>query len=67
MLLAGFLDVLLYPGEPPIRSQTVESIEIRHEPLDVNLFGWSIHWLVVFFVLSVLSGFAFRRVLGVEL
>lgn len=63
----GFFEVLLYPGEPPIRSETVESIEIRHEPLDVGLFGWSIHWLVVFFVLSVLSGFAFRRVLGVEL
>jgi uncharacterized membrane protein (DUF106 family) len=63
----GFLDVLLYPGEPPIRSETVESIEIRHEPLDIGLFGLSIHWLVLFFVLSVLSGFAFRRVLGVEL
>jgi hypothetical protein len=45
----------------------VESIEIKYKSLDLKLFGWSVNWLVFFFLLSILSGFAFRRVLGVEI
>ena len=61
-------DLLLYPGEPPIdESQVVEAIEITYRQLDLSLFGWSVDWLVLFFVLSLASGFAFRKVLGVEI
>jgi hypothetical protein len=63
----GALSALLYPGEPPLRGGAIEAIEIRYAPLELPLFDWQLHWLVVFFVLSVLSGFAFRRVLGVEI
>jgi uncharacterized membrane protein (DUF106 family) len=63
----NFFDVLLYPGEPPISSRAVESIEVKYKPLDLKLFGWSVNWLVFFFLLSILSGFALRRVLGVEI
>jgi len=63
----NFLDLLFYPGEAPIRSETVESIEITHPTLDLDLFGWSVNWLVFFIVLSIVTGFAFRRVLGVEI
>jgi hypothetical protein len=63
----SFFDVLLYPGEPPIPSGAVESIEIKYKPLDRELFGWSVNWLFFFFVLSIVAGFAFRRVLGVEI
>jgi uncharacterized membrane protein (DUF106 family) len=62
-----FFDVLLYPGEPPISSRAVESIEIKYKPLELELLGWSVNWLVFFFLLSILAGFAFRRVLGVEI
>ena len=43
-----FLDLLLYPGEPPIRSDAVESIEITHSPLPLAVFGWSVNWIVFF-------------------
>ena len=60
-------DLLLYPGEPPLaRSGAVKSVEITYRRLDLSIFGWSIDWLVCFFVLSIASGFAFRKVLGVE-
>jgi hypothetical protein len=61
-------EVLLYPGEPPLSgSGAVEAVEVKYRSLDLSLFGWSIPWLAVFLVLSILSGFAFRRVLGVEI
>jgi hypothetical protein len=63
----GLLDVLLYPGEPPVPSGAVVSVEVAYRPLELQLFGWPLNWLVVFFLLSILAGFAFRRVLGVEI
>ena len=65
---SGFTDLLLYPGEPPIaQSDVVKTIEIRYRRLDLSMFGWSVDWLVLFFVLSIASGFAFRKVLDVEI
>ena len=65
---SGFTDLLLYPGEPPIaQSDVVKTIEITYRRLDLSMFGWSVDWLVLFFVLSIASGFAFRKVLGVEI
>jgi len=63
----SFFDLLLYPGEPPIRSDAVESIEITHEPLALALFGWSVNWIAFFILLSIIAGFALRRTLGVEI
>jgi len=64
----SLIDQLLYPGEAPISSaRQVESVEITYEPLDVSLFGWRIHWMIIFFVASLVFGFAFRRPLGVEI
>jgi hypothetical protein len=64
---AGVWTMLLYPGEEPIDSDVVESVEVLYGQLELSVLGWPIHWVVLFFVLSVASGFAFRRVLGVEI
>ncbi len=64
----GVLDALLWPGEPPIeRTSLVRAVEVRYADLAISLFGWRLHWLLVFFVASTAFGFAFRRVLGVEI
>jgi len=64
---AGVLDMLLYPGESPIPgSSPVESIQVNYKPLELAVFGWHIHWLVLFFVLSIVFGFALKGVMGVE-
>lgn len=61
------IDMLLYPGEAPISAQSsIESIEVRHPDLSINVFGLNIHWLVLFFVLSIAFGFAFKDLLGVQ-
>jgi hypothetical protein len=61
------LELLLYPGEEPLDSRSVRAVEVRYQPLSLTVLGWDVHWLVLFFVLSVASSFAFKGVLGVEL
>ena len=61
------IDLLLYPGTNPIPSRNpIESVEIAYPLLDLRAFGWNVHWLVAFFVLSMVFGFASKDILGVE-
>jgi hypothetical protein len=64
----NWLDLLLYPGEEPLESgQRAKSIEVRYQPLSLTVMGWDLHWLILFFILSITVSFAFKGVLGVEL
>jgi hypothetical protein len=63
----NWLDLLLYPGEAPLDAGSVRAIEVRYQPLPLMVLGWNVHWLVLFFVLSIASSFAFKGALGVEL
>jgi uncharacterized membrane protein (DUF106 family) len=63
----GPLHFLLYPAEKYIPSQSgIESVEVNYPPLPLSVFGWNIHWLVLFFVLSVGFGFLLKGVFGIE-
>lgn len=63
-----FIDELFNPGEAPLpRNFPLKSIEITYPGQRLNLFGWHIHWLIVFFVLSIAFGFAFKGVFKVEI
>jgi hypothetical protein len=64
----GWLTSLLYPGEAPIGKQsTIESIEIRYPELEILVFGKHVNWLIIFLLLSLIVGFAFKGVLGVKI
>ena len=63
----GMWDTLTYPGEPPIpSSHPVEAVEIVYPSLDLSVFGLAVNWVVAFFGLSMVFGFAFKDMLGVE-
>jgi len=65
---AHWLTSLLYPGEAPIPSHsTIASIEIVYPELDIFILGWRIDWLILFLVLSLGLGYAFKGVLGVQI
>ncbi len=65
---ASWLDFLLYPAEPRLEAQTgISAVEIVYKTLPLQLLGWNLDWLIVFFVLSVVAGFALKGVLGVQL
>jgi uncharacterized membrane protein (DUF106 family) len=64
----GFLDELLYPGEAAVPADSpFESITIDYADADMNFFGFGIHWLIVFFVLSMAFAFALRKPFGVTI
>lgn len=56
----GFLDELLYPAEPPLPDGSFRSIAVNYPEVDVNVFGWEIHWMIVYFVLSIVFAFALK-------
>jgi hypothetical protein len=59
---------LLYPGENPLPGDTpVREIEVLYPAKSLNFFGISVHWLVVYFILSIIFGFAFKGVFKVEI
>jgi hypothetical protein len=65
---AGLLNQLLYPVEPPIDPEMpVAAIEIAYPEREVSLLGYSVDWMVAFFVMSVALAWLLRSRMGVEL
>jgi hypothetical protein len=64
----SFVDKLLWPGEDPISSShAIQSVEIIYPALSIRAFGWNLNWIFLFFVLSIIFGYAFKGVIGVEI
>jgi uncharacterized membrane protein (DUF106 family) len=56
----GFLDELLYPAEPPLPAGGFESIAVTYPEANVDVFGIELHWMIVYFVLSIAFAFLLR-------
>ena len=64
----NLLDQLLYPAEAPLPGDSaIRSISLSYPERDVDVFGWPLHWLIVFFALTLVFGFALRGPLGVTI
>lgn len=64
----SWINNLLYPGEAPIsKDSAIESIEIIYPALDITFLGFGMDWLILFFVLSMVFGFALKGKLGVSI
>jgi hypothetical protein len=62
------LEIILNPGEKPIpKNPLIKRIEVGYPSRLIEIFGWKTHWLVLFFVFSIISGFTLKGVFGVEL
>lgn len=65
---SNFFDQLLYPVEPPIPdNRLVESVTVRYPVAEVSLLGWKTHWMVAFFLLTLVLAFVLQRPLRVSL
>jgi uncharacterized membrane protein (DUF106 family) len=63
----GPLQSLLYPAEKPIPAESqIESIQVHYPSLPLSVLGWEVHWLVLFFALSVGFGFLLKGLFGIE-
>ena len=64
---AGTWDAFLYPVDQSIaRDSVVERIVVDYPARDLSILGLSLHWLLVFFVVSVVFGYALKGVFGIE-
>lgn len=64
----SFFPQILHPVEPPITEyDKIESISISYKPYEMNVFGFEIHWMIVFFVLTIIIAFALKGVFGVQI
>lgn len=67
-LAPGFVNQLLYPAEAPLPADSgLASIELTYPEREISLLGWETHWLVAFFILSIVIAFALRNRFGVVL
>jgi uncharacterized membrane protein (DUF106 family) len=56
----GFVDELLYPAEPPLAEGPFAQVAVTYPEAEVDVFGFEIHWMIVYFILSMLFAFALR-------
>jgi hypothetical protein len=65
---AGGLDELFHPGERALpRGSAIVSIEVTYPSARLSYFGWRMHWLAAFFLLSIAFGFGLKGVFKVEI
>ena len=65
---SGGWDALNHPGEALLPSNLpVVSVEVAYPPAGLSLFGWSMHWLVAYFLLSIIFGFGLKGLFKVEI
>jgi len=68
MVGTSVMDLILNPGEDPIEPDVfINKIEIGYPAREIRVFGWLNHWLVLFFVISIAGGFAFRKIMKTEI
>jgi hypothetical protein len=67
--LRGDLELqLLYPSEPLIPAESgIRSIAVDYPEGLVDLFGWPVHWLIVYLLFSLLAALLVSRRLGVTI
>jgi hypothetical protein len=64
----SIIQQLLYPGEKALPGATpLTSIEIIYPSGGLNFLGINVHWLVAYFLLSIIFGFAFKGIFKVEI
>jgi uncharacterized membrane protein (DUF106 family) len=64
---AGILAVWARPAERPLpNGSPFREVALSYPERDLRLFGIGAHWLLVFFVVSVVFGFAIKGFVGVE-
>jgi uncharacterized membrane protein (DUF106 family) len=64
----SLLDQILYPGEKALPAGSrIRSIEVTHLTGKLGLFGLRLHWLIAYFGLSIIFGFALKKPFRVEI
>lgn len=64
----GFLNEIIYPAEASLPSDgDIDAIDVTYPDASVRVLGFEQHWMVVFFVLSIVFAFILRGPFGVTI
>ena len=64
----GFLNQLLYPAEDPLPPDSlIKSITVTYPEESVSVFGFSFHWMIIYFVLAMAFAFALKSRFKVQM
>lgn len=63
----SFWERILSSAEPALPNDSlIQSIAITYPPRNITLAGWKFNWIVLFFVISLVSGFIFKTLLRIQ-
>ena len=66
--VSGWLNEFVYPAEKPLdKTGEVESISLGYQEREIGFLGLEMHWLIAFFVLTIVFAFLLRKPLGVTI
>jgi hypothetical protein len=67
-LRGQFWNRMLSSAEPAISADSpIEAISVNYPDRNIEIAGYGINWIVLFFVLSMIAGFAFKEILGIQI
>ena len=67
-LRGRFWERIFVSGEPALPANSaVEAIEVQYPARDIAFAGMAWNWMWLFFVLSLVAGFIFKSILGIEI
>ena len=66
-LRGHFWERMLYSAEPALPNDSpVESIAVNYPERAIDIAGYEMNWIWLFFVLSMVAGFIFKELLGIK-
>lgn len=67
-LRGKFWERIFFSGEPALgENDRVDAIEVQYPSREIAFAGFQWNWIWLFFVLSLIAGFLFKTVLGIEI
>lgn len=66
-LRGQFLERMLSSGEAALPPGAIESIAVSYPERNIDIAGYEMNWIWLFFILSMVAGFAFKELLGIQI
>ena len=67
-LRGKFWERMFSSAEPPLpENSPIESISINYPDRNIEIAGYGMNWIWLFFILSMVAGFIFKELLGIKI
>jgi len=67
-LRGNFWERMFSSAEPALpENSPIESISINYPDRDIEVAGYGMNWIWLFFILSMVAGFVFKELLGIQI